>query len=325
MGAVEVEGCRLSLGCSTASEAGCSREGEGDAEASQAQPAAGTLPDLALLLIFKYVAAYNLDDAVSAGQVCRHWRRVARSAELWRHLRLRGHGLATQAFTRVVAFAPRLRALDVCWIHQVSPQDRAVRKAALLGSRCKLTCLTGVMCHRDPQWAHRLLALHGPHLRELEVSTADRGALEAIGVMPHLRVLQVSGWDAELLDQPVVFPADGGPTRLETLEVRGLPRSTTTSMLRACRGSLRSLQLGVGTSCAHASAPAPDPDPWPRTCQDLTQVLQDCSLIELRELILYRFVGCYHTMSECAQQRNSLQQSLRFCKIKCSDCSPYNL
>ncbi|KAE8749843.1 hypothetical protein FOCC_FOCC003311 [Frankliniella occidentalis] len=295
-----------------------------DREDGGCASAAATLPDLALLLVLEYVAAYNLDDVVSAGQVCRHWRRVASSSELWRHRSLRSHGLATQAFTRVVTFAPRLRAMDVCWINQISPEDRAVRKAALLRSHCKLTCLTGVMCHRDSTWTHRLLALHGAHLKKLEVSTVDRQALQALGVMPRLRVLQVSGWDAELYEEPVVvFPPvrEGGigPGCLDALEVQGLPRATTISMLKASRRTLRRLNLGVGTTGAHEKTHGN----WPRTCNDLSQVLADCCLEGLQELILYRFAGCYHTTSECIQQRSSLEQQFRFCLVTCSDCSPY--
>lgn len=100
---------------------------------------AATLPDLALLRVFEYVAAENLDDLVSAGQVCSHWRRVAASQQLWRRRRLKCHGMATEAFTRVVSFAPRLHTLDVCWINQICPEDRAIRKRALLASHSKVS------------------------------------------------------------------------------------------------------------------------------------------------------------------------------------------
>ncbi|KAJ1531795.1 hypothetical protein ONE63_000449 [Megalurothrips usitatus] len=305
----------------SASESDDSREGsasDGDCDGALA----ATLPDLALLQVFEYVAADSLDDLVSAGQVCSHWRRVAASGELWRRRRLRSHGLATLAFTRVVAFAPRLLALDVCWINQISPEDRVIRKRALLESRCKLSRLTGVLCHRDADWAHGLLGLHAAHLRELEVGTADRDTLRAVGSMRRLRVLRLSGGDPRLGEDPYVFPDpdrsgtyDAGQG-LEQLEVRGLPRDTTVSLLRAHRRTLRKLTLNVGTP-----GPADGAAGWPRTCPDLPQLLQDCKFKNLQELVLTRYAGCYHTVPECSQQRGVVVRILNLHLFQCSDCS----
>ncbi|XP_034253701.1 F-box/LRR-repeat protein 12-like [Thrips palmi] len=293
-----------------------------------------TLPDLALLRVFEYVAADNLDDLVSAGQVCRHWRRVAASEQLWRRRRLKCHGMATEAFTRVVSFAPRLHSLDVCWINQISPEDRVIRKRALLASRSKLRRLTGVMCHRDSDWTHGLLALHAEHLRELEVSTADREALQAVGNMPLLHALHVSGWDPGLEKDPYIYPArPDGPNRgpntgtrvtgedrgLERLEVRGLPKETTVSMLRANRRSLRKLTLNVGTPSDQHNAPG-----WPKTCSDLAQLLQACGLQNLKEITLTRYGGCFHSDTDCMKQRKSLEQHLECCNVQCSDCNPFS-
>lgn len=65
-----------------------------------------------------------------------------------------------------------------------------------------------MMCHRDSDWAHGLLARHAQHLRELEVSTADREALQAVENMPLLHVLHISGWDPGLQKDPYVYAAD---------------------------------------------------------------------------------------------------------------------
>ncbi|XP_026290056.2 uncharacterized protein LOC113214794 [Frankliniella occidentalis] len=157
----------------------------------------------------------------------------------------------------------------------------------------------------------QLLQLVAPTVEVLSLYSPRGAHLRAAHSLPRLRRLYVWCGDRALDVQPPVLPAlPPGHAGLQWLSVRGLPRATTQSLLRAHAHSLEELTLTVGT---------PGDKDWPWSCCDLHSLLKQCGLRALWRIVLRRGKKT-HRKTPCNEQRDRLRRVLPRTEVLCSSC-----
>lgn len=204
--------------------------------------------------------------------------------------------------------------MDLEDVSMSRPGAKLQQKAAALRDAVGVTRLVELYCTGDPAWCLALLESAAPTLEQLGVWDLDEAHLRVVHAMPRLRRLDI--WSiVGLLDaQPPVLPAlSQGHTGLQWLRVKGLPRATTLSLLRAHSHSLEDLQLVVGTTFDGE---------WPQSgCSDLHSLLQQCGLRVLRRLVMwYANPDVTHEAAPCRQQRGRMRRVLPGAKVLCNVC-----
>ncbi|XP_034231496.1 uncharacterized protein LOC117639729 [Thrips palmi] len=179
--------------------------------------------------------------------------------------------------------------------------------------------ITGLDCSRDPAWSLELLRSAAATVEELQVMDPLEEHLAVVHAMPRLRRLKVESLDI-LRALDVQLPALAQPSSLQWLNVHGLSRASTQSLLRAHAASLDELWLlvGVGTGVTGVDDDGPfqyRPE-WPG-CRDLDAFLEQCGL-RLSRLVLNR--ECPRGCRDCPAQAEAARRVLPGCTVECASC-----